>query len=108
METEPMTLLVNSSMGIYAYHDLAVMYRLFVGNKTLEEFFDGESTDRVFHPDNSDWCENIDWAENNGLKVEDNQGILWRVESIDGDIWAIHPDAEWHEEDETYLIKEED
>jgi len=57
------------------------------------------------YDDNEDWCENIEYIEyHNQLRVKNGNGTFWEVQSIDGDIFAINPLAEWDDEMEGYYI----
>lgn len=105
----PRVLLVDGSHGIYAWYNLASRYTLFLAiarvqdSLTLEEY-DQDAAKLDFHPDNQEWCENIQYAESKGLYVQNDDGTFWRVEQIDGDIWAINPLAEWDDEAGEYVI----
>ena len=111
----PMVLLVDSHHGIYTHKVLAETYPLFMAENgdhiPLLEWmnsradFDGETLESVFDPDNEDWCENIEYIEyHNQLRVKNGNGTFWEVQSIDGDIFAINPLAEWDDEMEGYYI----
>ena len=114
MNTLPIMLLVDSAAGIYTYDSLVTRYPVYVGEdnrKPLAEWlasnpdFLDETVDTVFHPDNEHWCDNIDTIENHGLYVQHTEsGEFWRVESVDGDIFAVNPAAEWSDETETYIL----
>lgn len=101
-------LLVDSCHGVYTWHNLASRYPLFVGNKhiPLAEYLltsmPDETIETVFHPDNPQWCENIDYM--NYIYVQNNDGTFWLVQQ-DEDIWAINPEAVWSEEEEDYIIE---
>lgn len=112
---DTMQLLIDSHHGIYAYDVLRQSYPLFIRTVTYEpletylakhrDYFGDEELRSIFHPDNDQWCENIDYLESHGLYVQHENGSFWPVQSIDGDIWAINPDAEWNDETETYTLE---
>ena len=119
-DTNAMEHLVSDQNGVYCYHVLAKNFPLFVeyqqGIKTeLSDFLLNNSDimgahytkDTVFHPDTAEWCENLEYLENLGLFVRADNGDYWRIESIEGTIWAINPKAEWNEEEDTYTLGEE-
>ena len=118
MKKQAMQLLVDGSAGIYAYHSLVNRYLVYVfgahGMQRLSEWmktradFDYLDLDNIFHPDNGEWCENIDYLTiTESLYVYDTDTHLyWFIESIDGDIWAIHPEAEWNDTSEQWELKQ--
>lgn len=105
-------LLVDGHHGIYAYNELVRRFTVYVkchdkyiqlANKlSLDPQWKGVDPSGVFHPDTDGWCENIDWLE--PLFVQGEDGRSWRVESIDGDLWAINPMATWDEDEEAYVL----
>lgn len=115
---EPMMLLVDSRHGVYTYDTLVKTYPLFMAEDdkyiplldwmSSRADFDGETPETVFHPDTENWSENVDCIEyRNQLCIKTNAGEYWQVQSIDGDIWAINPSAEWSDETEEYYIPED-
>jgi len=100
---EAVKLLVDGSNGIYCWHNLTKWFPLYV--KEGDEYTEVDHT-ISFHPDIEDWCEAVDEATNNGLYVKKEDGIYWRVEQMDGDIFAIHPAAVWDEDNDCYSFKE--
>lgn len=110
-----MMLLVDSACGMYAWHRLAINYPLFVndgnGMESLTDWLfrradmDGETIETVFNPDNEQSYETIEYLEfHNGLYVLNGEsGEHWRVEQIEGDIWAIAPNDVWCEETNTWV-----
>src|SRR5574340_480436 len=120
MKKEPMGHLVSSQNGVYCYHVLAKNFPLFVGftggkKQELSDFLLNNSDvmgaaytlETVFNPDNPGWCENIDYLERLGLFVQSAMDeTFWRIESIEGDIWAINPCAEWDDEADNYVVNE--
>ncbi len=113
---DAMVLLVNGAHGIYAWHSLANCYHLYIDGKdglqTLSEWmkgrgdFDNETIETVFHPDNEYWCENIDYLDRTGLQVKmEGKEMYWNTfQSSDGDIWAVHPDSTWNEDEEAFTL----
>ena len=109
-------LLVDGSAGVYAYSSLAKRYPLFIDSHTgrhtdlaehlkNDAYIGEESIESVFDPDNEFYCENIDWLTcNNTLCVKHDNGEYWRVESIDGDIFAVNPKASWNDDIDNYEI----
>lgn len=120
MNEDAQILLVNNQHGIYTYHVLATNFPLFVSDGFVtnsnyiplkewlahREDMANETIETAFHPDNEESVENIEYcAYHNILAVQNEKtGDFWRVESIDGDIWAINPHAEYDEELETYVL----
>jgi len=107
-------LLVDGHHGIYTYHELARRYPVFVQEGEEYILLDSKlakspeydaDLSNVFHPDNDSWCENIDHFS--PLYIKSDKGEFWLVDSRDGDLFAVHPDAEWNEETETYELKGE-
>ena len=98
---EVQTLLVNSANGIYAFHTLATNYDLY-SQEGIQ--YNKEVMIRDFNPDNEDYCDNVCYIEQD-LYVKE-EGKLYRVESIEGDIWAINPAAEYCCEFDSYKWKE--
>jgi len=112
MSKSTMYNLVSNQNGIYSYYILAKNYRLFLATgyadgKPLYTEYNEDKAKKDFHPDNEQWCDSIDWAENYGLSIKDEDGSFWRVESIEGDIYAINPNAEWDEDEDAYILKDE-
>ena len=85
--------------GIHCYQQLAIRYKLYKedGSPLPREDLDGLKGE--------DWCEWIDWMDD--IYTMSLSDELYRVESIDGDIWGIHPDAQWDDEQETYTWETE-
>lgn len=113
-ESEPMILLVDSHHGIYCWHILATNYAdsLYIDREggCYDLFSDtitdiDETIETVFHPDNAEWCENINWYQYE-LCIRHSSGEYWRIAQIEGDIWAIHPHATWDEDADTWVINE--
>ena len=115
--------LVSNQNGVYAYHVLAKNFPLYVefqsGVKTeLDDFLlnnsdvmnDYYTKSTVFNPNDErgEWCENIEYLTHLGLYALSDNNEYWHIESIEGDIYAINPAAEWSEEDDVYIIKQED
>ena len=97
---ETMVHLVNSAHGIYTYYVLACNY-------TLTDDMGGrlESCKEDFNPDTcEEWMDSIDYDEPH---VQMSVGDNWRVESIEGDLYAINPSAEWDEERGEYVLTKE-
>ena len=118
---EPMAHLVNCQHGVYNYQILLSNYsdNIYVlGPKGYMLFTDflnwcadypNDTIDTIFNPDNEDYCENIDhieWAYPLHILNSDD-GLYYRVECIEGDLWAIHPEAEYCEEEDTYKLRGE-
>ena len=109
-------LLVDSAHGVYAWDSLAKQYPLYVQptfkgpyvsfEKWLlnnSDVMDAAYTVKdVFNPDNADYCENIEYMDKLNLSVLNGSGEYWRIEQVDGDIWAINPRAVWSDENEAY------
>ena len=91
--------LVDSHHGIYAAHELACRYPLF-GESGVEQ--DREALKAQFHPDNPENCENIEYLFPRLFVKELESGALWRIEWHEGDIIAVHPEAQWNEEIDGY------
>ena len=81
-------LLVDGAHGIYAWKRLAQCWPLF-----LEDGSEISESDRS-ELMGEDWCEFV--SHGSDLYVKDDDDRLWRIEQ-DGDIWAIHPNANWCE-----------
>ena len=105
MSNEAMQLLVDSHHGIYCWKSLAERYFLYRDDGTQ---LPQDNMIQAFDPDNEYWCDEVDCNLNTGLYVMNDDKTLWRVDQIEGDIWAINPEAEWSEEDETYYMPEID
>ena len=105
MSTKAMSLLVDGAQGIYAWHSLVTRYELV--NKDGEPIteIEGQPLAEAMHPDDENWGENADGLKDRlEARVKGSDGKLWRIEQIEGDIWAIHPDAEWDETQDTYTV----
>jgi hypothetical protein len=113
------TLLVDCAHGVYAWHSLVTRYPLFVSDGpatkgkyvpfvewlTARADMDGETIETVFHPDNEQSCENVEYcAYHNILAVRHDDGSFWRIEQVEGDIWAINPLAVWNDETDQYEL----
>jgi hypothetical protein len=113
-------LLVDSAHGVYAWHSLVTRYPLFVSDGPLTRgqyvpfgewlaaraCMVNETIETVFHPDNEESSENIEYcAYNNILAVQNSDGSFWRIEQGDGDIWAINPLAVWNDETDSYEVQ---
>ena len=117
---EPMVHLVNCQHGVYNYHVLSTNYIdnlcVYLGDgkyQLLSEFisnnleYNEETIETIFNPENEGYCENIDHIERSyplHILNSDN-GLYYRVECIEGDLWAIHPEAEYCEEEDTYTLE---
>lgn len=116
-------LLVDDHHGVYSYHVLAQQHPLYVNDGPLTGYkyidlatwlsrradMDGETLETVFHPDNEEWSENVEYLEyHNILAVEGDNGEYWQVMSLDGGIFAINPKVEWDYEKEEYYIPGEE
>ena len=113
-----MILLIDGASGIYSYHELINNYPLYLENGVIDkngnvEYIKIENrlegndcTEGLFHPDNEEYCDNIDYYE--PLYVKKDNGEYWRVESIDGDIFAINPKAIWSDTEDCYIMEEKD
>ena len=100
---EPLELLVDSHHGIYCWQRLVEMYDAPEYNLKFSQLPDeAENYHRLFDPLNEQYCENIDWFCDD---VEITLGgLVYRVEQLDGDIFAIHPNAEWSEYLQEYRL----
>jgi hypothetical protein len=110
-------LLVDCVHGINAWHNLASRYPLYVQPKhngpfeTFEtwlqnnsDIMEGATLQTVFHPDNEDYCENIEYMDKLNLSVQNDSGSYWRIEQSEGDIWAINPLAVWSDDLDAYEL----
>ena len=117
---EPMELLVDNHAGVYSYHTLAQQYPLYVTDEVITGYryidlatyldrradMEGETIQTVFHPENEEWCENVEYLQShNILAVQADNGDYWTVDAIDGDLWAINPNAVWDDSAETYIME---
>jgi len=95
-------LLITDAAGIYAWKELAEGYQLFwecgepIGDDVKAALIDVDAEDY--------WDDVTYWMDD--LYVKDDSGLLWSLYQ-DGDIWAIHPDAEWSDETEWYYMPSE-
>lgn len=89
-------LLVDGHHGIYAWKTLAESTKLYHedGTELSRDDIDGLKSE--------DFCEHLDWIGD--VYVQALDGNLWRVEQ-DGDIWAVHPDAGWSEDEDCWLLE---
>ena len=121
MKNEPMELLVDNHAGVYSYHNLAQQYPLYVTDEVITGYryidlatylsrradMEGETLETVFHPENEEWCENVEYLQShNILAVQADNGDYWTVDAIDGDLWAINPKAVWDASAKTYIVEE--
>lgn len=105
-------LLVDGHHGVYTYNELVQRFTVYVechdkyiqlaSKLSLDPQWEGVDSSSVFHPDTEDWCENIDELE--PLFVKDEDGRPWRVESVDGDLYAVNPMATWDESEDVYVL----
>jgi hypothetical protein len=112
-------LLVDSARGIYAWDSLAKRYPLYVRPAFKGPYVPFEkwllnnsdvmgaayTVKDVFNPD---YCENIEYMDKLNLSVLNDSGEYWRIEQVDGDIWAINPRAVWSDENEAYELPQAD
>jgi hypothetical protein len=91
--TEPTQELVDSHHGIYAWQSLAQRYPLYYENG--DPITKRDKRDLI-NTDDPDYWDTIAYLESE-LHVKHKNGELWRIEQHDGDIIAIHPDAEWND-----------
>lgn len=100
MNEDLMLFLVDSAHGIYAWHNLATRYPLF------DENGNRLNLEKEFHPDNEEWCENIEWFSQNVYVKNKETDSLWQVEQSEhGDIWAINPLAVWNDDNQEYELE---
>jgi len=101
---EPMELLVDGHHGIYCWQRLATLY---AADRFELTFYDHTPAldilaNGLFDPHTEDYCDNMDWfCDDVTIKLD---GLTYTVEQIDGDIFAVHPDAEWNEYNESYRM----
>lgn len=122
MSHATMTIITEDS-GIYAYHHLATFYgeHLYVdtydgyrpflewlaeGQMDLmtPDFEDAHTAEGIFHPDNPEWMENVEfvrWSYPLAVKID---GDFWHLESEDGALIAVNPDAMWNDEIEAWVL----
>lgn len=117
-EKETMICLVSNQAGIYAANNLIHNFyeNLYLGaieNKTPFNIaicnnvsFESETKETIFNPDNQYCDDNIEYCFYNiGLLILNNDdNLYYRIEFIEGDIFAIHPNAIWCEETENYIF----
>jgi len=97
---EVQTLLVDSCHGIYAWKSLAERYPLFRENgEPISDTLKAELID----VDAEDYLDVIEY-ECDEIYVQHESGLFYHVQQLDGDIWAIHPDAQWSETFESYYV----
>ena len=61
-----------------------------------------------FDPDTVDSLESIDHRFYTvGLYVRDTDGTYWRIEWHEGSIIAVHPEAVWNDDTESYCFESE-
>lgn len=101
MNHEPMKLLVDSHHGVYTYKVLAESYPLFHDNGKP---FTKSQVGTLLDVDDEYYWDDVEMLE---PYVRDNDGKLWRVESIEGDLFAIHPDAEWSDYLAAYYVADD-
>ncbi len=106
-ELEVRSELVDNHNGIYCWHSLADRYPLFKKNKSGYYELSSRLMKKRFHPDNEQWCDEVDHYDSNGLYVQNDNGSYWMVQQDDGDIWAINPLAVWIEDEEEYQMPKE-
>ena len=88
--------LVDNAAGIYAADTLVARNNLF---DCSGELFSNARLREELHPDNREYCENIDhYFYETGIYAKDSYGILWRCEFWEGDIICVHPNAEWNDD----------
>jgi len=83
--TEATYLLVDSCWGIYSYQVLGSRHELYTDGELLKDL-------AFLNPDE---CLDND-VDKLHVKIDGN---LWQVEEVDGDLFAINPEAVW---DDTY------
>ncbi len=88
-------LLVDGVHGIHCVPSLADRYPLFHedGTPLTDQELGGLKGEN--------WCEEIDYMGD--IYVKCVEGLLWYVYQ-DGDIWAVHPDAEWSDSEEWFTM----
>lgn len=115
-------LLVDGVRGIYSYDFLIKNYPIYVfdgkveGGETYISFVDylkrealncaecePRTIEDIFNPENEEFSENISEFEFS-LYVKGDNGVFYEITSMNGEIFAIHPEAEYDDETETYII----
>lgn len=97
---EPQKLLITDAAGVYAWKQLAECYPLYwesgepIGDDVKAALMDVDALDY--------WDGVTYWQDD--LYVKDDDGLLWSLYQ-EGDIWAIHPDAEWSDTLEAYYLR---
>jgi hypothetical protein len=86
--------LVDGANGIYCWRVLTERLAVF------KEDGAALTDEEVKGLQGEDFCEWLDWLGD--LYVED-AGVRWLLYQ-DGDIFAVHPDAEWSDEEEWYVM----
>ncbi len=107
---EPMIHLVSCQHGIYNWYVLFNNHlaNLYIDHIPLAAYLaKQEETIKSVHPDTPDYLDQIEWLESHGLRIKnDVDGLLYTIWECEGDLWAIHPAAEWDEAEETYKFPE--
>lgn len=97
---EAQNLLVDSHHGIYCWQVLAERFPLFRQNgEPISDTLKAELID----VDSEDYWDVVEY-ECDEIYVRHESGLLYHIEQIEGDIWAIHPDAKWSETFENYYV----
>ena len=94
----PTKLLVDGCHGVYCWKNLAERYPLFKedGSPLTEE--------ELSSLKGEDWPEAVDFLEPLYVRQDERSNSpLWLIYQ-DGDIWAVHPDAEWSDEEEWFVF----
>lgn len=89
---EPTYELVSSQAGIYAQESLATNYPLFTERG---EPYPAKDIAILLDADNEEYWEVLEYEP---AYVKQESGTLYRVEFREGDIIAVHVDAEWSED----------
>ena len=112
-------LLVDSVHGVNAWRNLASRYPLFVQPKYKGRFEpladwlinnsdimgDSYTPENVFNPDDPAYCENVEYlSDKMNLSVLSDDNQYWKIEQIEGDVWAVNPRAVWSDNDDAYVI----
>jgi hypothetical protein len=90
-------LLVDSRAGIYAWKSLAESTPLFREDGTPLK------AEELAGLKGENWCEELDFIGFDSIYVKSDDGKLWNVYQ-DGDIWAVHPEAEWDDEEDWFVF----
>jgi len=118
---QPVACIINSACGIYAAKALIEIWGedlyVKVSTKRYQPLFEyiaecnylnGETKETVFDPENEHFNENLDHLFlNMQLSIKTETGY-WRTEFIEGDIFAINPDAVWDHEQDQFVMDRND